>query len=39
MATPEQHARRVALWKECAGALLFFFLIVILPAIADTITS
>ena len=39
MADSEQRTRRINLWKECATALLLFLLVLILPAIADTITS
>lgn len=39
MPNSEQRARRVALWKECGAALLLFIVIVVLPALADTITS
>lgn len=39
MANSEQRIRRINLWKECATALLLFFLVLILPAIAGTITS
>lgn len=39
MATPEQRARRIALWKEFAVGALLYVLIFILPALADSITS
>lgn len=38
MATPEQRARRIALWKECAAAIALFLLVLVVPAIADAIT-
>lgn len=38
MATTEQRARRIAFWKECAAALALYLLVLILPAIAGTIT-
>jgi len=35
----QQRARRIAFWKECAAAIALFLLVLILPAIADNITT